>query len=74
MLLLTSLSDARIAGDMALVADNNQLAALVAETQRLVKSDAVPPLPDLQWILDRCAREQRLAVGLRLRSRRPRSQ
>ena len=55
MLLLTSLSDARIAGDMALVADNNQLAALVAETQRLVKSDAVPPLPDLEWILDRCA-------------------
>ncbi len=55
MLLLTSLSNARIAGDMALVADDGQMAKLADETLRFAKASAVLPIADLRWFLDRYA-------------------
>lgn len=55
LLLLTSLTDARIAGDVVLVADNEQLARIADEVQDYIDPDALPPLADLRWFLDRSA-------------------
>lgn len=55
LLFLTSLSNARIAGDMVLVADEAQLQWLAERTASFVQPDAVPPMADLQWFLDRSA-------------------
>lgn len=55
LLLLARLCDARIAADVALVADEQQLAQLVDVTRKSVDPGALPPLADLQWFLDRTA-------------------
>ncbi len=55
MLLLTSLTHARIASDMALVADEMQLLHFAVRTRQFADVETLPELPALQWFLDRTA-------------------
>ncbi len=55
LLLLTTLSNARIAGDFALVARDEQLAQFAAETLRAVPTEPLPSVMDLQWFFNRNA-------------------
>jgi len=74
LLLLTSLSSARIAGDMCLVADDEALAALAGQTLEYVNPDTPPTLPELQWFLDSrallfmCQAAQQEALPLELQA------